>query len=236
MDSNTFQFDINTYEVKNLEFKPNSRFVIISKSGSGKSILCLNILYNLITKNPTLYKSIYVLSETAYDNDDNDYAFINSKFRKRYNDENLSKIFNHYKLLKANNNSQNCILILDDIRITRSQALEDIFVRGRHYNITVILSVQFASHGLSPIIRNNFNYLFIKEMNNITLYKICKEVIIIPGINETDIFNYIINNNDGWKFIMYNNWANINKKDRMKVIESAMLNLQVISKTNKKKK
>ena len=234
-NNNKFQFDTKVYDTQDIDFKIPCKIVIISKSNSGKSTIVNNIIYNLINKNPGVFNNIYVLSETAWDNDLNDYSYINTKFRKRYTEENMAKIFDYYKELKNKNKPQHCILVLDDIKITRSKILEEMMCRCRHYFITIILSAQFATHALSPVVRNNFSYLLIREMNSMTLFKICKEILVLPGIDEKEIFNFIINNINNFQFIMYDNNSNVDKKDRMKIIKSVILNLQVVNNKNKNK-
>jgi len=70
----------------------------------------------------------------------------------------------------------------------------------------------------------------VKELNNKMLKSIADEILVISGVDEKQIFDYVVNNNDNWKFILYNNCTGIDKKDRLCVIEAKMLDLQLLKK------
>jgi len=91
------------------------------------------------------------------------------------------------------------------------------------------MSVQFPRHVCSRIIRNNIDYLFISELNNETMINIIKECITISGLDAKDIFNYIINNNHDYQFILYNNTEKDRNK-RLSVIKAKLLELKLLKK------
>ena len=87
---------------------------------------------------------------------------------------------------------------------------------------------------LNPRVRGNSNYIFIKELANERLDKIITSMLVIGGVPKNEIFQYITNNNHKYQFIMYDNNSIIDKDKRLKIIETKLLDLQII--TNKKKK
>jgi len=140
------------------------------------------------------------------------------------------KILKYQEKQIMKNNKCKCLMVLDDVNIeAKSSVLNQVFTKGRHYGITVIMSVQFPRHVCSKIIRNNIDYLFISELNNETMINIIKECITISGIDAKDIFNYIINNNHDYQFILYNNTEK-DKHKRLSVIKAKLLQLKLLKK------
>ena len=232
---NKFVFDTNIYNINDIDFKPNSRFIILSKSNSGKSVLVKCILYNLITKHPNFYRNLFILGDTVEYND-SDYNFIDKKNRKPFTDENLLKIYNYHEKKEKQGDIQHSILVCDDI-CTNSKLMEKLYMQGRHIGLCVILSYQDCTGALNPKVRSNSNYIFLKELSNERLDKIINSMIVIGGVPKNEIFQYITNNNHKYQFIMFDNNSNIDKDKRLKIIETKLLDLQIINnKTNKNNK
>jgi len=124
-------------------------------------------------------------------------------------------------------------MILDDVNIEKkSSALNEVFTMGRNIFITVIMSVQFPKHVCSKIIRNNIDYLYVSELNNETMYNIIKECVVIPGIASKEIFNFIMENNHDYQYVLYDNTEK-DKEKRLKVVRAKLLQLEKV-KNNKK--
>jgi hypothetical protein len=152
----------------------DSIIVIIGKRGVGKSVLLKDILYHHrdipvgVVVSPTETANAYfesfvpkmLLYEEASDE-------ILEKFLKRQIDISTEK----KRELKKFGSSQidaRAFLILDDCLYDKkwisSTNIRSIFMNGRHYHIFYIVTLQHAL-GLSPILRNNIDYVFIFRNN-----------------------------------------------------------------------
>jgi hypothetical protein len=221
-------FDENVKEVPIL--KMDSTTIIASKRNTGKSKLVLNLIYNFITNYD--FKYVVLFSDTAKFLDD--YKFMPQKLIFSLTNDKIEKIMKYQEQQIIKKKDCKCLMILDDVNIeAKSSFLNQVFTKGRHYGITIIMSVQFPRHVCSKIIRNNIDYLFISELNNETMKNIIKECICISGVDYDEIYNYIINNNNDYQFIMYSN-VESNKSKRLSVIKAKLLELQMLK--DKKKK
>lgn len=228
--TNEFKFDTTVNKVP----LPNqdTTVVLASKRNSGKSKLVLNLIYNLVSN----YSFDYIIcfSDTAHFLED--YKFLDKKFIMPLSDEKIIKILNYQEQQTIKETGVKCLMILDDINIEKkSQILNKIFTQGRHVGITVILSVQFPKHVCSKIIRNNIDYLYLSELNNETMYNVIKELITVSGVDNKEIFNFIVNNNHDYQFILYDNTQK-DKLKRLSVVKAELLQLQLLDKKQRKAK
>ena len=53
-----------------------------------------------------------------------------------------------------------------DRQFTRSRALQNLFVNGRHYRMDCILTLQHSG-AIPPVLRSNVDYIFIMRDNNL---------------------------------------------------------------------
>lgn len=206
-------------KIDDLDLKQHSSNIIISKRNSGKTKLVLNLIKYYFDKYN--YDIIYLFSKTALFN--KDWSFIDKKYISDLDENILQKIIKYQKNNITKNKNINIIIIFDDVKLTSiSKSLSDLFSIGRHYNITILLSVQFPRLIVSPLIRSNIDYLFFSQLNNNTLHTIY-ESISTKSIwkNFNDFEDYCENNNDNYKFIFYNNMEH-NKKDRIKIVKSIL--------------
>jgi len=178
-----------------------------------------------------------VYSETALFKD-SDYKFMDKRFIMSFTEENLDKIIKYQEkqvLDPSIKKPAKCLMVMDDIQISKpSKKLNLLFQMGRHYEINMIVSLQFPKMLLSPICRSNLTYIFVKELNNEMLMMIASQIMIISGIDKKEIFNYIIDNNDEYKFVIYNNSKDVKKNERLKIVQTKLMELKVIK--NKKQK
>jgi len=170
---------------KLLEFKEfnisnlvdNPIIVMIAKRGSGKSYLTRDVIYNLSNGKKIPVGS--VISETE----------LESPFYKKF----FPDLFIHYEIkpnflsqfiqrqkfmiAKAKAKSKqgkkvdpSAILVMDDMLADKKAwakdvAMRKIFMNGRHYKITFILTMQ-APLGIEPALRDNIDYVFLYPMDN----------------------------------------------------------------------
>lgn len=230
-ENKTIKFDNTVKEPPNL--KQDTTTVIASKRNSGKSKLVLNLIYNFIQNYEFDY--ICLFSDTAKFLED--YKFLNNKFIFPLADDKIQKIMKYQESKIMKKQKCKCLMVLDDVNIeAKSSFLNQVFTKGRHYGITIIMSVQFPKHVCSKIVRNNIDYLFVSELNNETMINVIRECITISGIEYKEIFNYIVANNTDYQFIFYDNTEK-DKHKRLSIIKAKLLELKVIpSKKNKNQK
>lgn len=109
------------------------RTIIIGRSGSGKTILTMNLLLKYLK-----YDCIYIICSTAYLQPKYDLIvdcanLFPSKFK-------IFESMDMFKLKKVNKNKRNLIL-LDDIQELddrNMRKVNELYVRGRHHNCSVI--------------------------------------------------------------------------------------------------
>jgi len=224
MENKKVLFDNTVKEPEIL--KQDTTTIIASKRNSGKSKLVLNLIYNFI--NNYEFDYIVLFSDTGKFLDD--YKWLDKKFIRPLDNESIMKILKYQEKQIIDKKKCKCLMVLDDVNIeAKSTVLNQVFTKGRHYGITIIMSVQFPRHVCSKIIRNNIDYLFLSELNNETMINIIKECITISGLDVKDIFNYIINNNHDYQFILYNNTEK-DKHKRLSIVKAKLLQLKLLKK------
>lgn len=187
------KFVVKTSNTNSLRFKQSkfselpelpTRSIIIGPSGSGKSLL----LQNLITNGYAgLFERIYIFSPSI-DIDSTwqpvkNYIKNNIKLAKdeqvyfnSYNVADLENIINkQYKVveyLKSNNYefAMQILIIIDDFadnpKLTHdSNILNSLYTRGRHLNISILISSQ-GFKKISPLIRKNITHLMLFRIRN----------------------------------------------------------------------
>lgn len=80
--------------------------------------------------------------------------------------------------------------------------------------------------------RNNIDFLFLGELNNEYMNEIIKDICIIGGLPVKELYNYVINNNENYQFVLYDN-KNKNKCERLKIVKSTIMKLKIINKSKK---
>lgn len=195
--------------LKILKVEINPMCVIISGRNSGKSFLINDLVYNMLKVRK--YDLIYLFSSTAQlSTVDNSYSFMPKNFIYRTNEE-IEQTMDHLVKIQQFRESQkmkriDILCIFDDIEISQNQSLNNMAVRGRHYNITVILSSQRASTLVSSTIRSNFDYLFFRKCSTDDIkdyvYKMCTN----SGFhNAKDLVEYTHDNTHDFQFLFYDN-------------------------------
>jgi len=222
-------YDTNVQDIEDLDIKLHSFIVIASKRASGKTILCKNIIKNLIDNNDIHHILIY--SKTCQFN--GDYDFIDKKYMYDYEncEEHIKNVMNYQKeKIKKNNisknpkNIENILMIFDDVNVTKKNyELINLSTLARHFKITVILSIQYPKGLLSSSIRGNINYLFFNDLNYEAEDAILKSVHIPFKYNE--FHKFIDEHNSDYQFIMYNNNEK-DKKKRLKIVKAKMIDFE----------
>ena len=217
--------DTTVKQIEDFEFNQNSTFLAVWKRNSGKSVLVLNLINHLTKLHE--FKYMYVMGETTEINPQ--WAFVDKNFKSRMTDDKLYSLFKLQEKQLLKNDPYHCLLILDDVKLTdgKSKPLNDIFWMGRHYKITIIVSVQFSKMLVSPLIRNNIDYLFFSQVWNDVmewLYKSVSTNRLFKNLMDFEIF--VDENNDNYQFIYYDNTTH-DKNKRLSIIKAKLLDLQI---------
>jgi hypothetical protein len=112
-----------------------------------------------------------------------------------------------FKMQKSNAIKRKACIICDDFDLTSSHdSLNALHTRGRHYNITTILSAQITTKGISTSIRNNTNFLFVRKLNAKTLTDNVFQMLLNKEFHKGhDFYNFVKQNNGNFQFILYLN-------------------------------
>lgn len=143
--------------------------------GSGKSYFCKYFCLTMRNR----FDGIIVLSNTA--NFSNDYKFLENGFNYRiYTTANVNDTINMIlDLQKKNrelNKNSNILMIFDDIfsSVKDSKSFKNLVSTFRHYNITIIFSVQYVC-GSSSFLREISQYIIIFNQRSLNSLKACYE-------------------------------------------------------------
>ena len=140
------------FDIRKIE--DTSNILIIGRRATGKSTLVKNI----ITTKPT--KTIIISPSIEYHNPYSEIPNV-TYYNTLDNIENILE--------------QNITIVLDDALFnTRDyNKINELLYKGRHYNIRVIITLQYPS--IPPAIRANFDYIFLFQENQfrtkMTLYE-----------------------------------------------------------------
>jgi hypothetical protein len=169
------EFKINTLiKDENGEFI-NPRIVMIAPSGSGKSWIVRNILYEM--------KDIpcgTVIAPTDKMNKFYDDFLPSSFIHHEYNQSIIPKILGRQKKILEKNERRmtehkrevdpRAFLVMDDCMATKHLWVKDpnvleIMNQGRHFKLTYILTMQYCL-GIQPELRTQFNFVFLLGEDN----------------------------------------------------------------------
>ena len=146
----------------------NKTVILISKRASGKSVLIKYLVEDAIQHK--LFKKIFVICPTNITNQFYN-SFIDEKcIYEKYDEEWVNLLINKMSIINKNKNNSNAdhvLLILDDCSsdVKHSEiSLKKLFTRGRHAFISILLSTQYI-YSISPILRNNSDYILSSQMS-----------------------------------------------------------------------
>ena len=188
-----------------------SFILILSIRRSGKSFLISQLIYNFMNNADENNKTshLYMFSNTAKIDQKGQYNFVDKKSIFSAKPENIERVVKRIvEIQKETHKKNHVLLVFDDIDLSSkySSSIEWLAVQGRHYNITVILSAQIATTAISPLIRNNYTYLFFRKLNKETIEKTIYGMIINNEFeNAKDFREFVSDNIHDYQFIFYNN-------------------------------
>ena len=183
---------------------------LIAKRKSGKSYL----LRWLVKQHQTFYDKIFCICPTEkinkfYQNDN----FIDPKcIYESYDESFVKQLIDKMTKSVEKGEKRKILLILDDCvadtRFHDSPTLKQLFVRGRHLNISVIITSQYMK-SIPPIARSNSDFILLGQLNQQGL-EICSDEFTSAGLTKKEFaklyrestmdFNFLIINNDSTKY------------------------------------
>lgn len=199
-------FGINMKVIRPSQLKPplGSFILLLSTRKSGKSYVVAELTHYYLTHH---VKYMYMFSNTARFEANGIYGFIDPKVIFKADPENCERIVSSiFQLQLETGKKNNVLLVFDDIDLSARYhgSIEKLATEGRHYNITTIVSAQVSTGAISPAIRDNITYLFIREMNREHLRKNIYSLITSREFeNGKEFLNFVYNNTDNFHFIAY---------------------------------
>ena len=136
-------------------------------------------------------------------------------------EEKVDKILKIQEKNIQNNKQVQGLILLDDVQVhAKSKKLIDLACLGRHFKITVIMSVQYPKQLCSSSIRSNIDYLFWSDLGEIAI-KAVYECIHVK-YNFREFKDFVNQNNHSYQFILYDSRTQ-NREERLKVVKAKEL-------------
>jgi hypothetical protein len=141
------------------------RMLLIGSSGSGKTLT----EYNLLRAFSGTFQNIYIITRNKHEPI---YDMIESKFKKI--NENSKKAKQNIQIFEGVENLPNLdtfdkneqtLVVLDDLVLSKQEKIIEYFIRCRKLNVSVLYISQ-SYYAVPKMIRNNINYLIIKQVSS----------------------------------------------------------------------
>ena len=184
----------------------NKTICLCARRASGKSVL----LKYIINKNKSKFDTMFLICPTEKIT-----KFYNDTFKpanvfESYSDNWIEQLMN--KMAKINsgkndNESKHVLLVLDDVcsdtDFHHSKTFKQIFTKGRHYKITLIITAQYPYH-IPPIARVNCDWFLVGQINTQGLEILCTE-FIAGDISKQDFIKMYYKATSNYGFLLINN-------------------------------
>lgn len=165
------------------------RYVIIGKSGSGKTYFCRENIIKPFIKQKQDKGEYILICDTRNDELADELITTDTFFEK------IPQIIEKYKNLHSQGKTDHeAIIVFDDVlntRITHSNIMNTLFASGRHYGFHLVFICQTASIVVSQLIYNNMTDIVIFKLSNIYhLGSLCRNFLsleINPEKNENQL-------------------------------------------------
>ena len=184
----------------------NKTIVLTAKRNSGKSQLMRYII--LMSKH--YFKKIFVICPTEQ---------INHFYKGLIKDENIFDSYNEQwvenlmqRMAKENDGktdkeASHVLLILDDCcsdtNFHQSKTLKQLFTKGRHYKISLMITSQYPYH-IPPICRVNCDFIAVGQLNTQGIEILTKE-FLMGEITKKDFLKMYYDSTNNYKFLLINN-------------------------------
>lgn len=172
MSSSDDYYEDDNINIKEFDFnqiKPFSTIVFVSPRRGGKSTFIRQLLYEKYIKKDKI-KNFLIISPTAFNPD---YQFIDDRFKQT--DLTVEVIENilaeqEQKIRDDPKADNRLVIVLDDILKSTDgktkDILERLFILGRHFSLSVLLSVQNIRSEYTVSMRMNSDYIVLYQSTN----------------------------------------------------------------------
>ena len=198
----------------------NKALIVIAKRNSGKSILIKYLVQDAIKHNE--FNKIFVISSTNSINFFyNDIIPANCIFDK-YSEDWVNKLID---LMSEKNKGRtiqsdgvyNVLLILDDmasdVLFHTSNSIKKLYSRGRHSFISIICVGQMLHH-VSPLMRNNSDWVITGQLNASNIDLLCDEYRV-PIIEKREFIKLYKKSTTAYNFFVINNNSVLTDDDKI---------------------
>ena len=182
---------------------------LVGKRGSGKS----QMLHYILEMNKKHFKKIFIISPTEQLQGFYSDLVPKENIFDSYSESWVESLISKMMEINKGKTKQNCnrvLLVLDDVcgdtNFHQSPSLKKIFIRARHFFLSLIITAQylFGNGGVPPVCRNNIDYLLVNKINGQSLEalvtefrngSISKENFIKMYYKSTGNYGFLIINN-----------------------------------------
>ena len=189
--------------------------VLLARRNTGKSVLAEYLTNRLLELGKI--DVVYIFSKRACLN--NNWESIPLKYKcEDMNFKKIEKIIKKQtitcKTKSKSKKLKNILLIFDDIidrggsNYELQNLFNDMFARGRHFKISIMLLNQYVKGIVSPTIRANIDFLFISSNTNEVLNYVYN-IVIYKG-KKDQFVDYVNEHTMDHQFIMYDNLTSDN--------------------------
>ena len=188
----------------------NKALIIIAKRNSGKSILIKYLVEDALKHNE--FNKIFVISSTNsvnhFYNDIIPTNCIFEKYSEEWTNTLIDKMSEKNKgKTKQSDNPYNILLILDDMAsdmsMHQSESIKKLYSRGRHSFISIITVGQMLHH-VSPLMRNNSDWVVTGQLNASNIDLLCDEYRV-PIIEKREFIKLYKKSTTAYNFFVINN-------------------------------
>jgi len=184
----------------------NKTICLCARRNSGKS----QLLRYIILKNKKKFSAMFLICPTEKITKFYGDVFKKENVFETYSDNWVEQLMN--KMAKANEGkldkeAKHILLVLDDVcsdsDFHHSKTFKQIFTKGRHYKITLIITAQYPYH-IPPIARVNCDWFLCGQINTQGLDILCAE-FIAGDISKQEFIKLYYNATSNYGFLLINN-------------------------------
>jgi hypothetical protein len=181
----------------------NNRTLIVAKTLSGKS----ELFKYIYSKEKHNFNKTFVFSGTEEVNDFYK-TFIDPKcIYTNISVKWFEMLIKRLKELSMNNEKlPNVLIVFDDYGgddFMKSKILKDIFTKGRHLNISVVVILQYLK-SVPPIIRTNTSFIVCGQVNHASM-QIIGDDFLNSNISRKEFYEMYKENSKDYSFLIINN-------------------------------
>ena len=182
----------------------NKIVAIFGKRCSGKS----RLLKHLLNCEKDIFKKIFVVCPTETINKFYSSIVPDDCIYDSYNNDWCMKLIKKLTDIKTKdpNNKSNILLILydciSDTNFHNCPSLNILATRGRHLNISLILTSQYI-YGVPPIFRNNCDYVIASQQNKRSIDLMADE-FLLGNLDKNEFIRMYNKNTKDYNFLIIN--------------------------------